>query len=72
MLVKNAQESIGSLLDATTDGSLFTQNLAEVDELILMNDPNITNPHGEEQIERRSKIHILSTCCRTLCCYGLQ
>ncbi len=48
MLVKNAQESIGSLLDATADGSLFTQDLAEVDELILMNDPNITNPHGEE------------------------
>ena len=48
MLVKNAKETIQSLLTATADGSLFEQDPLEVDTLILRNDPNITNPRTGE------------------------
>ena len=33
-----------SVIAATADGSLFVENPDDVDELILTNDPNISNP----------------------------
>jgi hypothetical protein len=39
-----ARELVMSVIEATADGSLFVENPDDVDELILTNDPNISNP----------------------------
>ena len=39
-----ARELVMAVIEATADFSLFFQDPAEVDELILANDPNIGNP----------------------------
>ncbi len=45
MLRNVARELVTAVLEATADGSLFAEDPAQVDELILANDVNISNPH---------------------------
>lgn len=56
MLRNNARELLEAALLATADDSVLAEDPAEVDELILANDPNITNPRLEEE-EAESEEH---------------
>lgn len=51
MLKNNARELLEAVLEATADGSLFDEDPADVDTLILPNDINIGNPRREEEDE---------------------
>lgn len=51
MLKNNARELLEAVLEATADGSVFDEDPAEVDDILLANDPNIRNPRLEEEDE---------------------
>ena len=46
-----AGELVLAVIEATADGSVFLEDVGEVDNLILMNDPNIGNPRADEEGE---------------------